>query len=194
MSSPTSSSGNEFIHKLLKLDLVRDRGSLANLRKGLSPTTHHMAWPDLAALGAFRVHNTSTIPLFIFEKVAAFFAVHPKNSKIGNFGATWRKVSGSFQASGDKQESPFDRRFRRLLSCGSAIELGETLVGYIKIAKNHDVPIDYTRLFSDLSRFDVHHSSVKELWASQYWGVPMPFSYNDSFSEVPSLSTSESQE
>ncbi|MBE0544989.1 MAG: type I-E CRISPR-associated protein Cse2/CasB [Verrucomicrobia bacterium] len=137
------------IYPLLALTTRRDgqpdRGALANLRRGLSETTRHLAWPYLAQLGIEPDDEPSVL-------TAALFAEHPMHAKAGNIGATWRNVYN--ERRNRKQQEPTDPeqlRFRRLIACDAA-EIADHLLGIVRFSRNtgSGVPIDYDQLWWDL--------------------------------------------
>lgn len=156
------------IHQLLALTMRRDgqpdRGALANLRRGLSQTTRHLAWPYLAQLGIEPDDEPGVL-------TAALFAEHPKHSSsIWNLGATWRAVYDKRRDRREQEPSdPEQLRFRRLIAC-DAEEFADHLLGIVRFAKNtgDGVPINYETLWWDLREwFDPKNANrpVKLRWA-----------------------------
>jgi CRISPR type I-E-associated protein CasB/Cse2 len=157
--------GEKFVDALQGLEHRHDRGRLADLRKGLSVTTEHHAWPTLGALGGF--HNGWLRP--VFQLVGALFAIHPRQARVGNIGVTGRHLRREKDLGKD---DPMDRRFRRLLACADLEDVRGQLPGFIKLAKANEVPVDYESLFEDLQWFDRDPQRVKIRWAERYFGVP----------------------
>jgi CRISPR system Cascade subunit CasB len=132
--------------------LVNDRGAMADLRCALSPAKRARAWPLLAPVGG--VGNTIT------ETVAGLFAWHPRESHSGNLGTTCRLLAA--------ENSTFDARFQRLLSCDRE-EICGRLRPVVLAARPRGIPINYEELFADLWYWGTR---VKERWAREYWGAP----------------------
>lgn len=138
------------IHQLLALTTRRDgqpdRGALANLRRGLSETTRHLAWPYLAQLGIEPDDEPGVLTAALF---AEFPDGHSKTA--GNIGATWREVYNKRRMRKQEPTDPEQLRFRRLIAC-DATELADQLLGIVRFAKNtgSGIPIDYDQLWWDL--------------------------------------------
>jgi len=158
------------IHQLLALTTRRDGqpdlGALANLRRGLSETTRHIAWPYLAQLGIEPDDEPGVL-------TAALFAEHPQHSfKAGNIGATWRNVYDDRRRKREQEPTdPEQLRFRRLIACDAA-EIADHLLGIVRFAKNtgSGIPIDYDLLWQDLHEWfgeepKKGHRPVKLRWA-----------------------------
>jgi len=155
-----------FLDVLAELVRADDRGALADLRHGFSPATEHRAWPyvapwcDLADDRQRRIWTT----------IAAGFATHKKTTPGSNMGTTLRRIALS-DSEGKKPDdalATFDARFRRLLTCGSASEVCDHLVGVIRAAERKEASIDFQQLYNDLRYWG---EKVKVRWASQYWGA-----------------------
>ena len=131
--------------------LRNDRGAMADLRCALSPSRRARAWPLLARVGG--------IDRPIYETVAGLFAYHPDETHSGNIGTTCRRLAG--------ENSSFDGRFRRLLSC-ERDEVGERLRPVVLAAKAKGILVNYEELFADLFYWG---DKVKARWAREYWGA-----------------------
>jgi CRISPR system Cascade subunit CasB len=131
--------------------LRNDRGAMAELRCALSPARRPRAWPRLAAVGG--IGNTR------IEAVAGLFAYHPNETDRGNMGTTCRRLAA--------QNSTFDGRFRRLLSCDQN-EICERVRPVVLAAKAQGIPVNYVQLFVDLCYWGAKR---KARWAREYWGA-----------------------
>lgn len=165
MTTPTEKPDPDrsFVERLLQLVEKHDRGRLAELRRALSPTTEHQAWPALGALAGARAFEREH--RLIYLTVGALFALHPAHRAIGNFGVTCRHLARD-------REDAFERRFRRLLACDSLEDLRDQLAHLTKMAKAADKGVDYFELFKDLRRFRHDPQRVKVDWAREYWSAP----------------------
>src|SRR6056297_2447042 len=126
----------------------KDRGALADLRRGFSPGTEHRCWPYIAVYCDLSKKRER----IIWQTIAAGFATFEQTADSGNLGATMRRLAldGAPGSPEDALKS-FDARFRRLLSCDSVVEVCERLVGIIKAAKSKSIiPIDFEVLYEDL--------------------------------------------
>ena len=132
--------------------LRNDRGAMADLRCALTPARRARAWPLLARIGG--------IDRPIYETVAGLFAYHPDETSRGNIGTTCHRLAG--------ENTSFDGRFRRLLSC-ERDELCERLRPVVLAARAKGIPVNYEELFADLFYWG---DQVKARWAREYWGAP----------------------
>lgn len=141
-----------------------DRGALANLRRGLSETTRHYAWPVLARLG-FAVDDEEAV------WVAALYAEHPMHtSEKRSLGATWLRVSRQRKPGGGDETDSYHMRFRRLISCDRK-ELPEHLLAVIRLAASArpPVPVNYDELYFDIKNWE----RVKLKWAKDFHEVQL---------------------
>jgi CRISPR type I-E-associated protein CasB/Cse2 len=133
--------------------LKEDRGAMAELRRALTPTQRHRAWPLLARVGGIDEPR--------YETVAGLFASHPLETGSGNLGVTCRLLSGD--------HNTFEGRFRRLLACDR-----DAICAHVRpvvlAAKAKGLPVNFEQLFADLSYWS---DRVKAQWAAEYWGAPL---------------------
>jgi len=141
-----------------------DRGMMADLRHGFSEATEYRAWPHIAAWCDLAKDRDRRILL----TVAAGFAIHGQSVPGGNLGSVLRKIATG-DGRGREGLNTFDARFRRLLSCSTAQEVCEHLVGVLRTAERKGVPVDFARLHKDLMFWP---GRVKLEWARGYWGTP----------------------
>ncbi len=144
---------------------AKDRGTLADLRRGFSPGTEHRVWRHIALYCDLSKERER----IIWQTIAAGFATHEATVKLGNMGSTIRRLAldGATGSPEDALKS-FDARFRRLLTCDSAVEICERLPGIIRAAKSkNSTPIDFETLYTDLIYWG---ERVKLRWAASYWG------------------------
>jgi len=137
-----------------------NRGVMAALRCLLKTEQRFRGWQHIAALNGIGVIQVET--------VAGLYALHPldKNDSNYNFGDACRVLAKTRKTDKESNESPFDRRFRRLLSCSSREELCAHLPDVVRGLKVAEVPINYSALFDDISRWG---DLVREQWAIHYW-------------------------
>jgi CRISPR system Cascade subunit CasB len=138
-----------------------DRGKMAALRRGLSAGTQMDAWPVIAELGG-------DIERPVYGIVAALYATHPEESSAGNFGTTCRQIALKDGSEGKPPESA-ERRFRRLLACDTAAQLGEHLRAWIRLAATKGAAVNYQRLFADLWRWEWYADDIRVRWAGEFW-------------------------
>lgn len=150
-----------------------ERGALADLRRGLSETTEHRAWPHLANAGCNLNDNRERL---IWQTVAAGYATLEVHTKAGNLGATLRQLALGDRAGTRKTEEAlksFAGRFRRLLTCRTGPDVCAHLPGIFRAAKQKRVDIDFRQLYWDLSQWEdaQRQPTVRVDWAAAYWGA-----------------------
>lgn len=158
----------KFLSYLQDLAARDDRGALADLRRGFSEANEYRAWPYIAAwCRRMDVDRDRRIWL----TVGAGFATHLRTvPDAGNMGDVLRKLAmGNDPGRALEALKSFEARFRRLLTCADAEELCRHLPGIIRAAERKGIPIDFERLFWDLSTWHKPDRKVKILWASRYW-------------------------
>jgi CRISPR type I-E-associated protein CasB/Cse2 len=92
--------------------------------------------------------------------VAGLFAHHPDETDRGNLGNTCRRLAA--------ENSSFEGRFRRLLSCDDRDAVCERLRPVVLAAKAKGVKVNYEELLVDLRYWG---DKVKGRWARQFWSV-----------------------
>jgi len=150
---------NAFLGQLI--NLVNDRGNRAALRRYWSPTTRYQAYPLLGRLNALE-DNRKTI-------LAALYAEHPENHKGINVGIAALRL-------GERKdgEHPYDRHFRRLLSCDTLEDLSIQLHRLVKRLEREGVGLDFEALYRDLNFWANNKERVKVRWAAGFWQAPIP--------------------
>ena len=163
-----STTDSTFIDHLRRaLDGDRKRGERAALRRYWSPATRSQAYPILGQLGALNDSRTAIL--------AALYAEHPVHQS----GLTVGKAAAGL---GDRKEGehPFDRHFRRLLSCqeiGHTHEPGDLATQLHRLVKRLDregIGLDYAALHKNLNFWKNYRDKVLLGWASDFWGAPVP--------------------
>lgn len=161
-------------------EIVRkdDRGTLAELRCGLSKTMQDRAWEHLIPycdkLGIPAVRAVwCTVGGLAAILVPKGLDCSAKPWWEYNFGTTMRILAKGKETGeiGEKALKSFEPRFRRLLSCDDTILLCEMVAGIGKAAENNDVPVNLLSLFWDLSHWDgASHDDIRFQWSQQYFG------------------------
>ena len=163
-------------------EIVRkdDRGTLAELRCGLSKTMQDRAWEHLIPFC-----NKLAIPAVraVWCTVGGLAAILvPKKLNTDqpwweyNFGMTMRILAkGSAHGEEiDKVLKSFEPRFRRLLSCDDTVLLCEMVAGIGKAACDKEVSVNLKGLFWDLSHWDGEkHDEIRFRWSQQFFGGPV---------------------
>ncbi len=165
MTESSQTKIQRFLEWAMERASSKDRGTLADLRRGFSPGTENRCWPHIALYCDLSRDRERVI----WQTVAAGFATHETTVKGGNLGTTMRclAIDGASGSAEDALKS-FDARFRRLLTCDSSVEICERLPGIIKAAKSkNNISIDFETLYTDLFYWG---KRVKLRWAESYWG------------------------
>lgn len=144
--------------------LQSDRGKMAALRRGLSPSTVMEAWPVVAGLGGDIGQPGDSV----FVDIAALYATHPDESKARNFGETCRAIALAGSSDKTLPES-YERRFRRLLASGDAAGLSDQLRSWVRLAAGKGVGVNYESLFADLWNWRWYADDIRVQWARSFW-------------------------
>jgi CRISPR type I-E-associated protein CasB/Cse2 len=161
---------DEFLARLKDCVDRRDRGVLADLRRGFSETTAHRTWPHIFAFWGPRVKGQ----LRVLQLIAAGFATLEATTLAGNMGMTMRRLAiGDHKGKSEQTDAlkSFDGRFRRLLTCRTADELCDRLPGILRAAKQKNVDVDFRQLYWDLLCWNSDKRDVRVDWAAAYWGA-----------------------
>lgn len=174
-------------------DIARkdDRGTLAELRRGLSDTTQDQAWEHLIQ------HDCPPADFSDEERrkawsiiggLAALLIPKGLNKKAKpwefNLGTTMRLLAiGTDNNVGNALKS-FEPKFRRILSCENSTVLCRMVVRVGIAAERKNVPVNLTDLFWDvinwndvdkrdgIQREDASRklTGIRPKWAQQFWG------------------------
>jgi CRISPR type I-E-associated protein CasB/Cse2 len=134
---------------------------MAALRRATNPRQKAGSWPVIAFLGG-------DIGRLEYTIIAGLYATHPEESTSKNFGATCRQIALKDSGNSELPESS-ERRFRRLIACDSADELGDHLRTWIRLASSKSVGVNYERLFADLCNWSGFADKIRVQWATQFW-------------------------
>jgi len=143
------------------ISLKNDRGAMAELRRGFSLALEHRTWKYLVPW--FDIRNTRLRT--IAQTVAAGFASNPLNADTGNMGGVMRTIATADSRGRDGLKT-YESRFHRILTCMTAQEACQLLVGPLKTCGAKGIPINYKGLLDDLQRWNRY---VKIQWAAEYW-------------------------
>lgn len=147
------------VFQLLRL-LKEDKGAMSSLRSLLSNTQRYRGWSYIG-----KVNGIGDICV---ETIAGLYALHPMecNEKNYNFGDACKKLAQKRSGSLSSEDSPFDRRFRRLLACSSREEICALLPEVIRGMKAEEIAVNYESLYVDIRRWNANQA---EKWAEHYW-------------------------
>ena len=136
-----------------------DRGLMANLRCYLTESKEHRAYPYLYRLG---------IPIDSESKsvVAAFYAMHPVEGNLKNFGSTVRQIKETKDKKSNDRQTPTERRFQHLLASEPGRELFARVARLVILAKATGVPVNYLQLQKDM---EFWNSKTRQRWAGEFW-------------------------
>ncbi len=162
----TEQTIHPFINRLQELAQKEERGALAALRRGLGQP------PGTAAemyryVEPFLPQIRSRGQEAAYYLVAALFALHPKSTGVGNFGAQMA------QTRSEGSEDALERRFTALLSAHPD-DLPDILRQSVSYLKSKEIPINWNQLFWDLQNWDDEDRRVQKKWASAFWGRVQP--------------------
>lgn len=159
----TEQTNHPFVTRLYELAEKQERGALAALRRGLGRqpgTTAEM----YRYVEPFLPQVRSRAQEAAYYLVAALFALHPKSTSAGNFGAHMRHCDPD-----GKNSDALERRFTVLLSAHPD-ELSDYLRQSVSFLKSKEIPVNWNQLFWDLQNWTDEDRHVQKKWASAFWG------------------------
>lgn len=151
-----------FIAFLIQLRDSKRRAPLAALRRGLGRPLgtaiemYPYVIPFIDGLSGWREDA--------YFLVAALFALHPAPGGNGSFGKTVARIR-SVRTAGHES---LEKRFLALLDADTE-QLPNVLRQMISLARSAEVPVDWSRLLSDLSAWDHPDRYVQQGWARSYY-------------------------
>lgn len=119
------------------------------------------AWPVIADFGG-------DIRQPVYATVAALYATHSEENDLTNFGASCRQIALKDSSDG-KLPVSYECRFRRLIACDTAEQLGEHLRAWIRLASSKGAGVNYQRLFTDLWNWNWYADDIRVRWAAEFW-------------------------
>ena len=162
----------QWVAEIVKKD---DRGTLAELRRGLSETTQDQSWEHLIPFCEdFDTNREHRVIWCTIGGLAAellpdgLSSTEPWN----NLGTTMRSLAkGTAESDEAKALKSFEPKFRRALSCGDTISLCEMVVGIGRAASAKGVPVNLKVLFWHLWKWnDASEREIVRLqWAKQFF-------------------------
>ena len=177
---------DRFLHWIAEIVRKDERGTLAELRRGLSETTQDQAWEHLIPYCSdFDTNAAHRAAWCAVGGLAALLAPDGliSNEPWNNLGTTMRTIAKGDEGDEAKALKTFEPKFRRLLSCGDTISLCELVVGIGRTAAMKGVSVNPRALFWDLWNWDDldKREEIRLKWAKQYYHVfePQPESPSD---------------
>jgi len=165
-----------FIEYLYSLKGNNRRGSLADLRRGLSdpPGTSSVMFPYIARWVPEDTRFTWTEKVYYL--VAALFAYYQSGTGTkskqrlthGNMGDHCLQATKN-----KKQSASFEMRFSALLKAHPE-DLPVIMRQMISLLKSADVAINWDQLFHDLCRWNSESQYIQRQWANSYWAYQKP--------------------
>ena len=158
-----------------------DRGTLAELRRGLSPSTQEQAWQHVVPYCSRFEDETSRTVWCTIGGLAALLMPRgleaPADDTYRNLGTTMRELAkGTGEGDIGKALKTFEPKFRRLLSCGDTVSLCEQVVGIGRTAEVKGVRLNLRGLFFDLAGWSDSDKREKTRlrWAKAYFRAETP--------------------
>lgn len=163
----------EFIKHLKELAERKDRGALAQLRRGLGrePGSDLAMAPYVtryipAAAGAWEEAA--------YYLVAALFAWHPRDwdeaepeAEGHNLGASFARLA-MLQGPAEARARSTEQRFGALLN-SHRDDLHVHLRQAVSLLKSKEVPVNWDQLLADVCRWNAPDRPVQRAWAKAFW-------------------------
>lgn len=163
-----------------------DLGFLAELRRGLSPTTSEQCWPHIVhfARSGFENETLRTIWCSIGGLAALMipkgFVTDDDND---NLGTTMQKLAfKAMSTTNEQRESKekalkdFSPRLRRILDASDSISLCEMVIRIVRMAASKEVPVNLRNLFLSLCSWEnaENREKTRLKWTSRYYTISEP--------------------
>lgn len=171
---------DRFLQWVIELVRKDDRGTLAELRRGLSETTQNRAWEHLIPYSADFAENADH--RIIWCAIGGLAAILIPNELLSsepwnNIGTTMRTLAkGGGENDETKALKTFEPKFRRVLSCDDTHSLCEMIVGIGRTAAVKSVSMNLKSLFWDMWNWNDQdkRERIRLQWAKQYFKVIEP--------------------
>ena len=171
---------DRFLQWIAEIVRKDERGTLAELRRGLSETTQDQAWEHLIPFCSD--FDTSREHRAVWCAIGGLAATLLPDGLVStepwnNLGTTMRSLAkGTAEGDDTKALKSFEPKFRRVLSCGDTVSLCEMAVGIGRTAAVKGVPVNLKRLFWDLWNWcdPDKREAIRLQWAKQYFRVFEP--------------------
>lgn len=171
---------DRFLQWVIELVRKDDRGTLAELRRGLSETTQNRAWEHLIPYSADFAENANH--RIIWCAIGGLAAILIPNQLLSsepwnNIGTTMRTLAkGGGENDETKALKTFEPKFRRVLSCDDTHSLCEMIVGIGRTAAVKSVSMNLKSLFWDMWNWNDQdkRERIRLQWAKQYFKVIEP--------------------
>jgi CRISPR type I-E-associated protein CasB/Cse2 len=155
-----------------------NRGIMADLRAGLSPTRRFGADVVLARFGSAGPDPRTRDRHKARQYIGAWFAMYPSRADDGNVGTFCRSLlsldeARSLDSTGEP--GPLTKRFLHLLQADGDEVYGR-LSSFVLRAKSAGSPargINYSQWLKDLYQWPRQSDRIKEDWATSYWAVDL---------------------
>lgn len=171
---------DRFLQWVTELAQRDDRGTLAELRRGLSETTQDQAWEHLIPYSSDFAENAEhRIVWCTIGGLAAMLIPGDLSSSEpwDNIGTTMRALAkGGGENDETKALKTFEPKFRRVLSCDDTRSLCEIVVGIGRTAVVKGISMNLKALFWDLWNWSDSdkRERIRLQWAKQYFKVIEP--------------------
>ena len=170
---------DRFLQWVTELVQRDDRGTLAELRRGLSETTQDQAWEHLIPYSADFAENSDhrVVWCAIGGLAALLISCGLSSSEPCNIGTTMRALAkGGGENDETKTLKTFEPKFRRVLSCDDTRSLCEIVIGVGRTAVVKNVPMNLKVLFWNLWNWSDQdkRETIRLKWAKQYFKIVEP--------------------
>lgn len=156
-----------------------DRGTLAELRRGLSDTTQDQAWEHLIPYCKSDFDDSDRRAVWCAVGGLAALLVPDglvSTEPWSNLGTTMRVLAKGDGTDEQKALKSFEPKFRRALSCDDTMSICELVVGIGRTAAGKGVSMNLKTLFWDLWNWNDldKREQIRLRWAKQYFRVFEP--------------------
>jgi CRISPR type I-E-associated protein CasB/Cse2 len=133
---------------------------MSSLRKSLSPTLAHKAWPYLVRWCDLNNDRMRCIT----QHVAAFFSAHQAHAECDNLGSSLRALALS--RGSENAIDVHERYLKRILAARDSESLCTRLEFVMRMLKSHGIPVNYETLYKDIVYWN---ERTQIQWANSYY-------------------------
>jgi len=163
--SKTTNREEKFV--LHVLELIKNKGARAALRRASHDTTEYQSWEYLAPWCDLERPEQRKSFALIASSIAR---ANPDSDGVHGLGKSLASAYSRENRKHEEQNSPARARLRRLLACKSAEEVVKFLRSTLRLLESRGVSIRYSEILRDLLFFNRYGENTKARWAKDFYG------------------------
>jgi len=152
-----------------------DRGFLAELRRGLNPSTEEQSWPHIAKYASlvFDDESRRRVCAVVGALAATLVPDGLCTDGYASIGVVMRKIKEGEPSLGESGIKSYETKFRRLLNSPTTLDLCDLVSEVGRNAARKRVVVNCRSLFWDLWKWDDAEAreKIRVRWARDFYGV-----------------------